>query len=151
MFATQDNGNEPAEWGIPSKLDQGFGVALHGLAISLDNGGIAADYAIVANYSGIMIFTGTFTFPELSWKIAKLWEDLEVSDFQNIEFYNDTILKRLYLILPDLQKLLIGDYQRGIDNMKLRWITWTANVEITSICLTNINQLIIASNQTVIP
>src|SRR6185369_5091765 len=26
-YAIQDNGNEPAEWGVPSKLDQGFGCA----------------------------------------------------------------------------------------------------------------------------
>lgn len=146
-FAVQDNGGDPSSWSVVT-LDQGLGCALHGIAISLDTGGTGMDYLICANYSGICLFNGTFQFPpELSYKIADLWGSQNFGDLQRLEMYNDTILKRLYVIMADQQILLIGDYQHGLDPKNMRWVPWTYDVKITSICLTNFNQLIIAATE----
>lgn len=145
-LATQDNGDEPSSWTVTT-IDQGLGCAVNGLAVTLDVGSINVDYLLLFNFSGVFLFNGSFVFPELSWKIADLIAELDFNEFRNVEFYNDTILKRLYIILPDLQTLLIGDYQLGLSEMKIRWAPWTFDTEITSICLTNYNQLIIASKE----
>lgn len=144
-YGTQDNGDEPSTWAVAA-LDQGLGASVNGIAISLDTGGTNADFLIVTNYSGICIFSGTFQFPDcLSWKIEDFWTDQEFNDFLDIEIYNDPILKRLYIILPDQQILLMGDYQLGLDPKNIRWVPWTFDTNITSMCLANFNQLIIAS------
>lgn len=143
-LATQDNGDEPSSWTVTT-IDQGLGCAVNGVAVTLDVGSINVDYLLLINFSGIFLFNGSYTFPELSWKIADIFNDMEFNDWRNIEFYNDTIFKRLYIIMPDLQTLLIGDYQLGLNSMKIRWAPWTFDQNITSICLTNYNQLIIAS------
>jgi len=147
-FATQDNGDDPSSWPITT-VDQGLGCSVNGIAVSLDVGAINVDYLILVNFSGVFLFNGTFAFPELSWKIADIFQELEFVDFRNVEIYNDTILKRLYIILPDQQVLLLGDYQLGLNPDKLRWCPWTFDVEVTSMCLTNFNQLIIASTQAI--
>ncbi len=145
-FATQDNGDVPSSWPVTT-IDQGLGCAVNGIAVSLDIGSINIDYLLLFNFSGIFLFNGSFAFPELSWKIADLLTEIDYNEIRNVEFYNDTILKRLYIIMPDLQTLLFADYSLGLDPNKIRWCPWTFDVEITSITLTNYNQLIIASKQ----
>lgn len=143
-FATQDNGDVPSSWTVTT-IDQGLGCAVNGIAVSLDIGAISVDYLILVNFSGVFLFNGSFNFPELSWKIVDLFTELEFAEFRNVEIYNDTIFKRLYIIMPDLQTLLVGDYQLGFSHEKIRWAPWTFEINIRSICLTNYNQLIIAS------
>jgi len=95
----------------------------------------------------MFVFTGTFQFPELSWKIADFWSSLTFVNFLNVECYNDSILKRIYTIMPDQDVLLMGDYQHGMEYMKIRWVPWTADILINSITLTNFNELMIAARR----
>jgi hypothetical protein len=145
-FAVSDNGDLPSTWKI-IPLDQGLGASLHGIATVLDTGGVSVDYLIVTNYSGVYLFSGSFQFPELSYKIANFWTSFNFSDFQRTEIYNDSILKRIYIILPDLQQFLLGDYQHGLDPVKIRWAKWTADFQFTSMCLTEFNTLIVGARE----
>jgi len=128
-FAVNDNGDVPSSWSVVT-LDQGLGSCVHGIATVLDTGGTSIDYLIICNFSGMFVFTGTFQFPELSWKIADFWSSLTFVNFLNVECYNDSILKRIYTIMPDQDILLMGDYQHGMEHMKLRWVPWTADILI---------------------
>jgi len=145
-FGTQDNGDVPATWSIVA-LDQGYGASLHGIATCLDVSGTNADFLIICNYSGIFLFTGTFSFPEFSFKVANLWAQTNFNDFTNIEIYNDTVLKRIYIIMPNQQIILVGDYQHGLDAQNVRWMKWTFIDQITSITLWRIDQLVIAAKK----
>ena len=147
-FAVTDNGDVPSSWSVIT-LDQGLGASLHGVGIELDNGGVSTDYLIITNYSGMYLFNGTFQFPELSWKIADLWNSLEKNNFQRTEIYVDTILKRIYFITPDLALIIMGDYQHGLDLKTVRWTKWTADFQFTSMCLTAFNTLIIGAREEV--
>lgn len=144
-WATQDNNDDPSTWSV-AVIDNGLGSALHGIATVLDIGNSTLDLMIIFNVSGIYLFNGTFAFPELSYKIADLLQEMDLSDLFNVEVYCDTILKRLYIIFPGQRILLYGDFQRGLDSMKLRWCPWTATgIQINSICLTQFNRLQIAA------
>lgn len=145
-FSAVDNGGDPSDWNLVI-LDQGLGCSVHGVAIVLDTGGTSIDYIIVCNYSGIYLFSGTYQLPELSWKVNSHWQGLNFSDFLNIEIVNDSIGKCLYIILPDQQRMLIGDYQVSLDPKEIRWAFWTFPVNITSIALTEFDRLVIASTE----
>jgi hypothetical protein len=145
-FAVNDNGDVPSSWNVIT-LDQGLGCALHGIGIVLDTGGTSIDYLITVNYSGIFIFNGTFQFLELSWKLADFWNALPFAEYLHVETYIDSILKRLYIILPGQSILLFGDYQHGLDPMKLRWAPWTSDIKFSSMAITNFNDLVIVANE----
>lgn len=143
-FGVQDNGDDPINWPLTT-LDQGIGASQHGVATVLQTGGVSIEFVIIINYAGIYLFSGIYNKPELSYKINDYWVGLNFSDFLNIEIYNDSIRKILYIILPDRQKMLIGDYRDGLDYQNIRWAFWTFDIEISSICLLDFNTLLIGS------
>jgi hypothetical protein len=145
-FAVNDNGDVPSSWNVIT-LDQGLGATVHGVAEVLDTGGVDLDYLIITNPSGCYLFNGTYQFPELSYKIADFWTSLSFDDFIFVEIYQDTLLKRLYIIMPNQQVLMYADYQHGLDSEKIRWGPFTADITFSSICLTQFNKLIIGAKQ----
>jgi hypothetical protein len=64
-----------------------------------------------------------------------------------VEIYQDTLLKRLYIIMPNQQVLMYADYQHGLDQKSIRWGPFTADITFSSICLTQFNKLIIGAKQ----
>lgn len=143
-FGIQDNGGDPSSWNV-IELDQGLGAPIHGISTVLNLLGATSDFLIIANYSGIYLFNGSYIIPELSWKIADYWSGFNFSDFFNIQTCNDTINKVFYTIMPNKQVLLYADYSNGLDIKNIRFSFWTFPVEVTSICLTDFDKLIIGS------
>lgn len=143
-FAYADNGDTPSAWPLVI-VDQGIGSSVHGIGTVLDSGGVNVDYLIVVDYSGIMLFNGSYIRPELSWKIKDFWFDLDRDNFLNIQIMNDSITQVLFITLPNLQ-MMIGDYSNGLDAKNIRWAKWLFNVETTTITLVEKNKLIIGSH-----
>lgn len=143
-FSTQDNGGPPATWAI-AELDQGLGAMLNGVATVLNTGGTSVDYLIMMNMSGIFLFSGTYVFPELSFKIADLWADQNHGDERFNEIYNDSVNKQLYILMPIKKQILIGNYQHGLDPKTIRWGIWTFDFDPTTICLSNFDRLLIGA------
>lgn len=143
-FGVQDNGSDPSSWNVV-ELDQGLGAPIHGLSTVLNLLGATQDFLIIVNYSGIYLFNGSYVFPELSWKLQDFWQSFNFSDFFNIETCNDTINKVFYVIMPDQEVLLYADYKNGLDAKNIRFAFWTFPVQVTSICLTDFDKLIIGS------
>jgi len=144
-FAFSDNGDVPSSWPL-TVLDQGVGASVHGIAFVLDSGGVNVDYLITVDYSGVMLFNGTFIRPELSWKIHDLWIALDRDFFKYIQIINDTISQKLYVTLPERQMLML-DYQNGLTPKDVRITPWSFDIEITTIALVNTNTLILGSLQ----
>ena len=142
-YALVDNQDVPSSWTV-MVLDQGIGCSVHGIGYVLDTGGVNVDYLIIADYSGIMLFNGTYTRPELSWKIKDYWFKLKRSSFSNIQIINDSLTQVLYILLPQRQ-MLIGDYSNGLDPKSIRWCPWTFVINTTSITLIETNKLIITA------
>lgn len=134
-YAYSDNEDEPATW-IELTLDQGIGAAVHGIAEVLDAGGVNVDYLIIGNWSGLMLFNGTFARPELSWKIENIWLSWDKNMFQNLQIVNDSIRKKLWIIDPILPRVLyLVDYGNGLDPKNIRWATWNFDAIVTSLSL----------------
>jgi hypothetical protein len=148
-FSYSDTGGEPAGWPL-SIIDEGVGCSVHGLSTVLDSGGVNIEFLVIIDFSGVMIFDGTFRRPELSWKIKDYWFTLTRTNFLNIQIMNDSIDQMLYITLPN-QQMLIGDYTNGMDYMKIKWAKWKFNIEATTITLIEFNKLIIGSRQLATP
>ncbi len=138
-YAYTDNGLEPATWPV-IVIDQGVGCPVHGIALVLDSGGTNIDFLIITSYSGIILFNGGYTRPELSWKIQDFWLEIDRDEFDKLQILNDSVDQRLYLVLPD-QTMIYADYANGMNPKDIRWSPWSFDGEINSIALDNINVL----------
>lgn len=142
-YATADNGGAPATWSVVT-VDQGKGAPVHGIAEVLDSGGINVDMLLIADFSGVIIFNGAYSEPELSWKIQDKWRGFDRNLFHRIQIMIDTIDEIIYFTLPD-QKMLIADYNRGMNAKDIRWSPWELDVRANTIALIETKSLVIGS------
>ena len=138
-----DNGEEPSSWQM-TVIDQAYGSGVHGISTVIDSGSSMVDYLLVANYKGILIFSGNYIIPELSWKIADFWADQDRDDFRLVQLVNEPISQNLYCTLTD-GRVLVGNYTNGLDPGKIRWVPWRFNTRINTIALINIDTLVFGS------
>jgi hypothetical protein len=145
-FAYSDNQDTPSSW-QEEVLDQGVGAPVHGIATVLDTGGVNIDFLLIADWSGLMLFNGTYARPEISWKIEDYWMGLTRNDFRYVQVVNDSLYKKVWLTLPPpFQHIMLhADYGNGMDAKNIRWAKWVFDVKISSICLIETNKLIIGA------
>lgn len=138
-----DNGLEPSTWTM-DLIDNALGATVHGIATVLDSGSATADYLTMANNAGIYLFNGRYLDPPLNFKINNFWLGLDKDLIYRIQIIMDSINKIIYIVLPDW-RLLIGDYNLGLDPKNIRWVPWRFNFQCNTITLVNIDTLIIGS------
>lgn len=143
-MAWVDNGDVPSTW-QGNWIDQGVGASIHGIAFVLDSGGVNIDFLMIVDWSGIMIFNGFYTRPELTWKIQDFWFELDRNDFANIQIMNDSLTQKLYMTLPN-KRILMGDYKNGLNPKDIRWTPWSFDIQTTTITLIDTNVLVIGSD-----
>lgn len=143
-FSFTDNGGVPATWNF-GVIDNGIGASLHGISRILDTGGVNTDFMFIVDWSGILLFNGTYIRPELTWKIKDYWASLDKTLFNKIQIYNDSVSQILYVSLPN-NKILMGDYSNGLNHQNIRWTTWNMNFNPTTITMVNKNILAIGSS-----
>lgn len=145
--AVIDNGDVPSTWTL-TILDQGVGASIHGVSTVLDSGGVNVDFLLIMDYSGILMFNGAYQRPELSWKIADFWTDLDRNEFNLFEIYNDSLNQVIYINFPTLKMIMTGWYAWGMDPKNIKWFPWTFRWEPTTICLSKTDQLTIGTVST---
>jgi len=143
-FAYSDNFDEPATW-EEEVLDQGVGAPVHGIATVLDTGGVNIDFLLIVDWSGLMLFNGTYARPEMSWKIEDYWMNLTRNDFRFMQIVNDSLGKKIWITLPppNQHMMLHANYADGMDSQKIRWSRWIFDVKISAVCLIETNKLIL--------
>ena len=143
-YAYVDNGDAPSTW-QEEILDQGIGAPVHGIATVLDSGGVNIDYLLIVDWSGLVLFNGTYSRPELSWKIEDYWQAQIKSRFRHIQIANDSIGKKIYISLPPPYQnfMLHADYGNGLDPKAIRWSRWYFEPQVTSLCLIETDKLIL--------
>jgi hypothetical protein len=147
-YAYSDNFDEPATW-VEEVLDQGIGAPVHGIAAVLDSGGVNTDFLLIVDWSGLVLFNGTYSRPELTFKIEDFWKVIDRNWFSKIQIANDSIGKKIYITLPHpfKQFVLHADYGNGIDAKNIRWAKWIFDSKVTSLCLIETNKLIIGIDE----
>ena len=146
-YAYTDNGDVPSTWqGVV--IDNGVGASVHGIATILDSQGVNVDFLLVVDFSGLMIFNGTFTRPngELTWKIEDYWLSLDRNAFANIQIINESLSKKIYLTLPN-KRMIYGDYTNGLDWKNIKWAPWRFDIETTTIAMIETDTLVIGAEQ----
>ncbi len=143
-----DTGDTPSTWPL-SSVDNAMGCGVHGIATVIDSGASNIDYLIIGAYKGLVLFNGTYILPELSWKVQNRWagQDLKTRN-RVIQIINDSVKQVIYCILTD-NSILYGDYSNGFDPKSIRWAPWTFDVNVNTICLINISDLILGCDQQV--
>jgi hypothetical protein len=145
-FAYSDNYDVPSTW-QEEVLDQGMGAPVHGIATVLDTGGVNIDYLLIADWSGLMMFNGTYAQPELSWKIEDFWRGMNRNEFHAIQVVNDSINKKVWITLPDPYRktLLHANYSNGLNAKDIRWAKWNFDIRAYAIALIETDRLIIGT------
>jgi hypothetical protein len=145
-YAYSDNYDVPSSW-QEEILDQGIGAPVHGIAKVLDTGGVNIDFLLIADWSGLMQFNGTYAQPELSWKIEDFWRSINRNEFHDIQMVNDSINKKIWITLPDPNRtyILHADYNNGMNAKDIRWSRWVFNVRAFTIALIETDRLVIGT------
>jgi len=141
-----DNNDRPATWS-EEIVDQGVGAPVHGIGAVLDSGGVNIDYLLIADWSGFMLFNGTYARPELSWKIENFWMSLARNDFRYVQIANDSLSKKVWITLPPPYQhmMLHADYGNGIDAKNIRWARWSFDVKLSTIAMIDTNKLVMGA------
>src|SRR4030095_15002286 len=138
-----DNEQEPATW-KDIILDNGVGTANHAIGTVLDSGGVDVDFLLIGHYSGIFIFNGAYSRPELTYLVHDLWVEQDRDLFFRIQIINDSVNQILYCVMTD-GRLLVGDYTRGLNPKDIRWSIWTFPFLVRCVHLTNVDTLVIGA------
>jgi|SRR6516225_1573861 hypothetical protein len=141
-----DNGDDPTTWPLTS-IDAAMGTGVHGVATVVDAGSQNIDYAVVGTYKGMAMFNGRYILPELTWKIQTFWL---AQDFLHnnrwLQIVNDAVGQNIYMVTTGRQ-VLYANYANGFDPKSIRWSPWTFNTFVNSLCLNNINDLLLGCDQ----
>lgn len=145
-LAYADNNDEPSSWEVDI-IDQAVGAPVHGVSTVLDSGGVNVDYLLIADYSGFMLFNGTYSRPELSWKIEDFWFSLVQNNFREIQVVNDSINKKIWMTLPTPIRhiVLFADYGNGLDAKNIRWAKWIFDAKIATLTLIEVKKLVLGA------
>ena len=138
-----DNQDVPATW-ESFVVDEANGTTVHGIGTVLDSGSVNADYLIIGNYNGVMLFNGGFVPSELTYKITNFWGDLDRTKFRALEIINNTITSRFYVVLPT-GNILFCDYENGLDFESIKWAHWTYHIFITTAEIVAIDHIVFGS------
>lgn len=144
-----DNGDVPSSWQL-SEVDKALGCPVHGIATVLDSGSAMVDYFIITTFTGILLFNGRYIIPELSYKIQKFWDDQDRNEYRRIQIVNAAVQKWILVILPD-NSVLMGDYSNGMDPKNIRWMPWNFNVQMNTVAIVNIDEIILGSQLFIAP
>ncbi len=141
-----DNGDVPTSWPL-TNVDTAMGCGVHGVGTVLDSGAANIDFLLIATFKGLVLFNGTYLLPELTWKIQTEWNTQDFKNkFRFIQVINDSVEQLLYIVTTD-RNVLYGNYSNGLDPKKIRWCPWTFDVKVNTLCLVNINELILGCDQ----
>jgi hypothetical protein len=145
-YAYSDNYDVPSSW-QEEILDQGIGAPVHGIAAVLDSGGVNTDFLLIVDWSGLMLFNGTYAQPELSWKIEDYWRSLNRNEFQLVQIVNDSINKKIWITLPPpFRKMLLhADYSDGMSPKTIKWARWIFHTNANTIALVETDRLVIGA------
>lgn len=143
VTAYTDNDDDPSTWPAVV-IDNGLGWPVHGIGAVIDSGSSTVDFLIVGNYGGVMIFTGKFIQPELSYKISDLWSGQNRNLFRLIQIAVLTTVdqKKIFIVLPD-GRLLVGDYVDGLDYKNINWMTLSFYVTVNCILIVNVDDVVV--------
>lgn len=142
--AVIDNGDEPSTWPL-TILDQGIGAAVHGVATVADSGGVNIDFILVMDLSGIFVFNGAYSRPELTWKIADLWLGLNRNLIDKFQILNDPLNQIIYISIAYIKTIMIGQYGWGLNSKDIKWAPWTFDIAPTTIAIVQIDVLSIGA------
>jgi len=141
-----DNGDEPATWPL-STIDNAMGCGVHGISTVVDAGSSNIDYLVIGTYKGITLFNGRYILPELSFKIQSRWA---AQDFKTknrfIQMVNDSVGQNIYCVTTN-RDILYANYANGFDPKNIRWCPWTFQTKVNTLCLININELLLGCDQ----
>lgn len=141
-----DNGDVPTSWPL-STIDNAMGCGVHGIATVVDAGASNIDYLLVGSYKGMVLFNGRYILPELTFKIQSYWA---AQDFKTknrfIQIINDSVGQNIYMVTTE-RKVLYANYANGFDPKNIRWCPWSFDVNVNSLCLININELLLGCDQ----
>lgn len=136
IVAFQDNGDVPTSW--PSaNVDQGLGCGKHGVATVGIYGGTNIESFIVLNDQGVYLFTGNLNTPELSYAIKDFWKTITPLNINvgQVSAYTDPLHQQLFIVVPQFNMVLVGDYANGLSADKIRWTKWTFDRTPTTLML----------------
>lgn len=125
IFQSFDNSQEPSSWGQPIQVEGAMGASRYGIStVSFTQAHLGTnDVVLLASLSGVVIFNGVATLPELTWKISGQWNAMvDLTTINNITICVDPFQLQIFISIGSF--LFMGDYSDGLDGTKIKWSSW---------------------------
>jgi hypothetical protein len=140
VFVVVDSGSDPNTW-IVVLLDAGagcVGTTSLGIPETPQN-----QTALLTDFGGLYLFTGSVQQPPLTWKIDDLWKTLwGTTNLAGTMVTVDPYNKLIYVAqtgnalgVPGYPAILVGDYNDGLDSDNIKWSLWSFPYTINSILM----------------
>jgi len=126
IFVTTDNGDDPTTWPV-TIFDAGIGTECFGISRVFDSKGTHLSQFLIAGRSGLYIFDGLIRFPELTYVVQNIWDDIDPASFSLTRVALDPINKNIYVLITRTngdKHILAGDYTMGMSSDKICWSIW---------------------------
>lgn len=126
IFVTTDNGGDPTTWPL-TLYDAGIGAEPFSINKIFDSKGTHLNQFLIGSRSGIVIFDGLIRFPELTYYVQDIWNDIDPIEFSKTQVVLDPINKSIYVTLIRTngdKQLLYGDYTDGLTSEAIKWFLW---------------------------
>ena len=98
-FITADNSRAPATWPV-NAVDLGIGAEVNSVALINDTKGLNLDYTLVATRQGLLLFSGIYQHPEVSWKVETLWGTIPEEDLSSLQVLHNPAKRKVFICLP---------------------------------------------------
>lgn len=142
VIAVYDNGGVPSSWSI-IYVDAGVGSSNNGMStITMSQTPLSQTQAILmSDFGGIYLFSGVIQQPPLTWKINNIWGTfIDIS--KTVSIAVDPYAKQIYVLSTNpTNRLLVGDYNDGLDAMSIKWSEDTYPFTPSAIGMVYINDL----------
>ena len=130
-YEVQDNGNDPSTWAV-SIIDSGLGTYEGGLSTFASSASAQdiLDQCFVVNTRGLLLFSGSYNDPPLTYKVEGVWQTLDRTKLHLMRIAHDPYLKRVYILIPTTGAFagwtfLMGDYSEGLSPLTIKWSLWS--------------------------
>lgn len=126
IFVATDNGGDPTTWPL-TLYDAGIGAETYSINKIFDSKGTHLNQFLIGSRSGIVIFDGLVRFPELTYYVQDIWDDIDPLEFSKTQVVLDSINKGIYVTLTRTsgdKQLLYGDYTDGLTSEAIKWFLW---------------------------
>lgn len=133
-YQVTDNSQDPVTWN-PTRVDDAIGGDIFCASSIIEKIGTSSDFMFIAHISGLYVFAGKYSKPDISYNIKNIWKRINKTKMNLVQIVHHPNKYQIYCVVPldnssVLNYVLYADYTEAItiygtiDHKKVKWSIW---------------------------